>query len=107
MNLPAVITKLVKAQNDFDSAAYADCFSESAIVVDEGKTYTGKTEIRKWIKKTNEEIKPVMKAVAYKELENENVLAAEFSGDFPGSPLAMDLYHTLVDGKIQALKIVG
>ena len=42
MNLPKVITDLVEAQNNFDSLAYAECFSETAVVFDEGKTHTGK-----------------------------------------------------------------
>ena len=37
MNLPEVIQDLVNAQNNFDSAAFANCFSETAEVVDEGK----------------------------------------------------------------------
>ncbi|WP_343539570.1 hypothetical protein [Sphingobacterium thalpophilum] len=42
MNLPNIISDLVKAQNEFDSAAYANCFTEDAEVFDEGKTHNGK-----------------------------------------------------------------
>ncbi len=42
MNLPKVVQDLVTAQNNFDSAAYANCFSETAEVFDEGKTHRGK-----------------------------------------------------------------
>lgn len=45
MNLPKVITDLVKAQDNFDSTAYANCFTETTVVADEGNTYHGKTEI--------------------------------------------------------------
>ncbi len=41
MNLPTVISELVKAQNNFDSAAYVRCFTETAVVFDEGKTHNG------------------------------------------------------------------
>jgi len=37
MNLPKVIAKLTEAQNNFDSVAYAACFTETAVVFDEGK----------------------------------------------------------------------
>ncbi|MGI9582285.1 hypothetical protein ACR1PO_13785 [Chryseobacterium sp. RRHN12] len=57
MNLPKVITELVRAQNNFDSAAYAECFTETAVVFDEGKIHNGKTEIEKWIDKSNKEYK--------------------------------------------------
>ncbi|MBL7881816.1 MAG: nuclear transport factor 2 family protein, partial [Chryseobacterium gambrini] len=35
MNLPKVITDLVKAQDNFDSTAYTNCFTEAAVVFDE------------------------------------------------------------------------
>jgi hypothetical protein len=41
MNLPNVITGLVKAQDVHDSAAYANCFAETACVFDEGKLRNG------------------------------------------------------------------
>lgn len=53
MNLPKVITDLVMAQDSFNSTAYADCFTETAVVFDEGKTYKGKKEIENWIDKAN------------------------------------------------------
>ncbi|MFP9100215.1 hypothetical protein ACLI09_14280 [Flavobacterium sp. RHBU_24] len=53
MNLPKVITDLVNAQNSFDSIAYADCFSETAVVFDEGKTHKGRLEIERWIDHSN------------------------------------------------------
>ena len=41
MNLPKVILELVKAQDNFDSTAYANCFTDTAVVFDEGKNYQG------------------------------------------------------------------
>ena len=55
MNLPKAIKDLEQAQNNFDSLAYANCFSETAVVLDEGKIHKGKTEIREWIEKANTE----------------------------------------------------
>jgi len=46
MNLPPIVTRLVTAQNQFDSQAYSDCFTEDAIVHDEGRNHQGKTEIK-------------------------------------------------------------
>ena len=46
-NLPKVIVDLVEAQNNFDSKAYANCFSQTAVVFDEGKTHQGQQEIEK------------------------------------------------------------
>lgn len=85
MNLPNVIDKLTQAQNNFDSLTYSNCFSETAVVFDEGKTHNGKTEIQQWIEKANQEYQAMMKPIEYS--EKEEILKAEVSGNFPGSPL--------------------
>ena len=105
MNLPNVIVDLTKAQNNFDSVAYANCFSENATVFDEGKNHNGKTEIQQWIKKANEEYQAVMKPVEYS--AKEEVLKAEVSGNFPGSPIVLSYHFTFQNGLIESLKITG
>ncbi len=102
MNLPKVVADLVKAQNNYDSVAYANCFSETAIVLDEGNTYKGRTEIQNWIANANKKYKTVKKPLDYKE----NVLTAEVSGNFEGSPVVLYYYFEIEDNKIQTLKIV-
>ncbi|MCD9853372.1 nuclear transport factor 2 family protein [Epilithonimonas sp. JDS] len=105
MNLPEVITSLEKAQNNFDSHAYADCFSETAVVFDEGKTHNGKAEIQQWIEKANTEYKATMKPLEYSEADE--ILKAEVSGNFPGSPIVLAYHFKLKDGLIDSLKITG
>ncbi|RNI22585.1 nuclear transport factor 2 family protein [Rufibacter latericius] len=107
MNLPNVVSDLVKAQNTHDSAAYASCFSEKAIVVDEGKTYYGKAEIRQWIETANKSYKTVMEPIDFKENGSISVLKAEISGSFPGSPAVLGYHLELEEGLIQSLKITG
>jgi hypothetical protein len=105
MNLPKVIAALAEAQNNFDSVAYSHCFSETAVVYDEGKTHQGRKEIEHWIKKANEAYQAVMKPIAYS--ATEEILNAEVSGNFPGSPIVLSYHLKLEDGLIQALKITG
>lgn len=105
MNLPNVLTDLTNAQNNFDSVAYANCFSETAIVFDEGKTHNGKTEIQQWIEKANSAYQAVMKPLEYSAIEE--VLKAEVSGSFPGSPIVLSYYFKLQNGLIESLKITG
>ncbi|WP_394666339.1 nuclear transport factor 2 family protein [uncultured Chryseobacterium sp.] len=104
MNLPKVITDLVKAQDNFDSTAYTNCFTETAVVFDEGKTYHGKIEIENWIDKANKEFQATMKPLDYSETEQE--LKAEVSGNFPGSPIVLTYHYEFENGLIQSLKIV-
>lgn len=105
MNLPKVVSDLVETQNSFDSAAYANCFSETAVVFDEGKTHNGRKEIEQWIEKANNDYQAVMKPLEYS--ENEEILKAEVSGNFPGSPIVLSYHLKLEDGLIQSLKITG
>ncbi|MEA5402890.1 hypothetical protein VB776_08190 [Arcicella sp. DC2W] len=103
-NLPKVIADLVKAQNNFDSTAYANCFTETAGVFDEGKTHNGRKEIENWIEKTNKEYQATMKPLEYS--ENVQTLKAEVSGSFPGSPIVLTYLFDIQNQQIQTLKIV-
>lgn len=105
MNLPKVISDLVNAQNSFDSTAYANCFSETAVVFDEGKTHNGRLDIKHWIEESNEKYKSVMKPLEYIENGNSSILHAECSGTFPGSPIILKFNFEIVDGQIESLKV--
>lgn len=105
MNLPKVILDLVKAQNEFDSTAYANCFAETAIVHDEGKMHTGRTAIEHWIAESNEKYRSVMKPLDYQQNGTTGVLSTEVSGTFPGSPLILKFNFEINNGLIQSLKV--
>lgn len=104
MNLPKVVEQLVKTQNEFDSATYAQCFTETAVVFDEGKTHTGRQAIEHWINKANQDYRASMKPLEYS--ESEQTLTCEISGNFPGSPIVLNYHYDFEGGLIQALKIV-
>ena len=92
MNLHKTVAGMVSAQNNFDSRAYADFFSETAVVYDEGKTHNGKAEIELWIETSNREYQARMQPVKYEENEIEHLLTAEVSGQFPGSPAVLQFH---------------
>ena len=95
---------LIKTQNNFDSLAYANCFTETAVVFDEGKTHNGRKEIEKWIDEANKKYQATMKPLEYS--ETEHTLKTEVSGTFPGSPIVMTYLYEFQDDLIQSLKIV-
>lgn len=105
MNLPKVLTDLVKAQDNFDSTAYANCFVETAVVVDEGKTYHGKNEIKAWIEKANKEYQVTMIPIEYSEITK--ILKAEVSGNFPGSPVILSYNLNFKNELIESLRITS
>lgn len=106
MKLPKVVADLVKAQESLDSVAYANCFSETAVVLDEGKTYNGKKEIEQWIATANEQFKIVMKPVSFVEEDTtKSILKAEISGTFDGSPIVLSYYFEIIGEFIHSLHI--
>ncbi|RZJ69485.1 nuclear transport factor 2 family protein [Flavobacterium sp.] len=107
MKLPKVVADLVKAQNEFDAVSYANLFSETAVVFDEGKTHKGKLEIERWIDHSNKNYQSVMKPLEYNENGTSSILTAECSGTFPGSPIKLKFHFDIVDGQIQHLKVTA
>jgi ketosteroid isomerase-like protein len=105
MELPQLVAQFVEAQNTYNSEAYTECFTETAIVHDEGKTHTGKEEIRAWIEDANERYKSVIKLLQYDESGSNGVLIAEVSGTFPGSPIVLSFHLGLKDGLIDSLNV--
>jgi hypothetical protein len=104
MNTPTVIENLVTAQNNFDSQAYADCFSENAFVHDEGEGHKGKAAIKAWIESANQRYQATMEPLEWSDADQ--ALKTETSGTFPGSPIIITYHFELKDGLIQSLKIV-
>ena len=107
MKLPNVVQELIKAQNNFDSLAYASLFADASVVYDEGKTHTGRMEIQKWIAKSNEKYKSTMQPVEYTEKGRKGVLSAKVSGTFEGSLAVLKFNFEINEGLIQSLKITG
>jgi len=107
MNLHKVVASLVEAQNNHDSQAYVECFTETAIVHDEGKTHKGKSAIRQWIEDADRKYQAALKPLTYEETEAEHLLTAEVSGNFPGSPAILQFHLRFEDGLICSLNITG
>ena len=106
LQLPKVVSDLLTAQLNYDSDAYADCFSETAIVFDEGREYNGRKEIKEWIEDVNQQFKITMEPTNYSETNSTGILTAVVSGDFDGSPVALDYHLVITDNKITRLEII-
>ncbi|HBX46444.1 nuclear transport factor 2 family protein [Limibacterium fermenti] len=105
LKLPKVVLDLLTAQKNYDSDAYADCFSETALVIDEEKEYKGKKAIRDWIENANQQFNTTMEPTKYSETDSKAIITAVVSGDFDGSPVALDYHLETEDNKIARLEI--
>lgn len=107
MKLPENIAGLIKAQNEADSIAFADYFTEHATVFDEGSSYTGREEIKHWIQEATEKYNMQTKIIDFKQTGTKGTLTVEASGTFPGSPAVMHYYLDMENALISSLKITG
>ena len=105
MNLPKPVADLIAAQDKYDSKAFADAFSEDAVVHDEGKTYRSKTEIRKWNELTNARYKTKYEPHEVTTDGDKVTLTARISGTFDGSPAIIKYHFEIRNGKIRSLQI--
>src|SRR5258705_3338677 len=105
MKLPKVIADLIAAQDKYDSKAFAENFSDDAIVQDEGKTYHGKTEIRQWNEMTNAKYKTKYEPLEVTTKGDKIILEAKISGTFSGSPAIIKYHFETKNGKITSLHI--
>lgn len=107
MELPKIVARFIETQNNLDSKAYVACFTDAAIVHDEGKTHKGKAEILQWIEHANAAYQSFMKPLQYEQSGTNGVLTAEVSGTFPGSPAELKFHLGLKDDLIDSLKVTG
>lgn len=107
MELPENIDGLVKAQNDADSTAFARFFTEYATVFDEGSSYTGREEIKRWIQEATEKYNMQVTPIDFTQTGTKGMLTVETSGTFPGSPAVMHYHLDMENALINSLKIKG
>lgn len=107
MELPKVVALFIETQNNYDSKAYTECFTESAIVHDEGQIHTGKEKILRWIEHANDQYQSQMEPIQYEESASNGILTAEVSGTFPGSPIVLKFHLGLEKDLIDSLKVTG
>src|SRR5258706_15893902 len=105
IKLPGIIKKYVDASNAHDVKSILACFSDDAVVLDEGETLDGKKAIEGWIVKTIEKYKFQFKPLGVKDQGAEVVVTVEVSGTFPGSPLTLDYHFTIKNDKISSFAV--
>jgi len=106
MNIPKVISDLIEAQNNSNSKAFSDLFSENAIVKDEGHIYEGKEAVKKWNEATNEKYAPKIKPLKIENEESKTLVSMEVSGNFNGSPAVLKYYFELEEEMVIKLEIL-
>jgi len=105
VELAPAIQRYVKASNQHDMESILACFSDDALIHDEGETLQGKKAIESWIVKTIEKYKFQFKPLGVKDEEPEVVVAIEVSGTFRASPVTLDYHFKIGNDRIDSLAI--
>lgn len=107
IELPKVIAAYFAADKNADAQAISDCFTDAAIVIDEGNTYAGRHAIRQWMANTSTQYTYTTAPFAVNQEGGRTVVTSHLVGDFPGSPVDLRYLFKLEGDKIAGLEIVA
>jgi hypothetical protein len=88
------------------SDAVARCFTENALVKDEGHTYRGRAAIKQWKAAVSTKYQYTNEPLACAETDGKIVVTSRLTGNFPGSPVNLRFFFGLEAGKIASLEII-
>ena len=106
-NLPRPIALYVAAENSSDITLFDQCFTEDAVVRDEGKTIEGLAPIKKWKAETKKKYQHTIEPLSSIQKDNKTIVTNRLTGNFPGSPIELEFVFTLKDDKIISLEILS
>jgi hypothetical protein len=105
LDLPGPIAAYFAADRE-GSEAVARCFTEAAVVKDEGQTYRGRAAIRRWKEDASTRYKYTSEPFACTKSDETVVVTSRLTGTFPGSPVNLRFFFVLVGDTIASLEIV-
>jgi hypothetical protein len=103
--LPQPVVDYLAAVEAKDPGMFALCFTDDALVHDEGRDHRGLDAIKAWRKETQTKYKYVIEPLDASVSGNAVKLRARLTGDFPGSPVDLDFKFILTNDKIASLEI--
>lgn len=105
LDLPKPIAAYFTADKG-DSEAVSQCFTETAIVTDEGHTYHGRAAIKQWKAEASTKYQYTSEPFACEHKDRKLVVTSRITGNFPGSPVNLRFFFGLEGDKIASLEII-
>lgn len=103
-DLPEPIAGYFEADRQ-DGEAVARCFNQDGVVLDEGHTHRGATDIAAWKAAASKKYRYTARPHTLARDGDAYVVTSHVSGDFPGSPVDLRYTFTLARGRIASLEI--
>lgn len=107
--MPIDLPKPIAAYFEADKRgadALAQCFTDDAVVKDEGRTWTGPAEIERWKAEAAARYSYVSEPLSIAEKDGKTIVTSRVTGTFPGSPINLRYIFRLDGSRIAALEIV-
>ena len=105
LNLPKPVAAYFTADKA-DSEAVSQCFTDDAVVKDEGHTYNGRAAIKKWKEDASAKYQYTSEPLACEQKDGKVVVTCRLTGNFPGSPVDLRFFFELEGDKIASLEII-
>jgi hypothetical protein len=103
--LPEPIAIYISVENRGDTEALNQCFTDDAVVRDEGQTIEGLPAIKQWKVETKRKYQHTVEPLASAQKDNKTIVTNRLTGNFPGSPIELDFIFALDGDKIASLDI--
>ena len=104
LNLPEPVAAYFDADQR-DGEAVARCFTQQAIVRDEGRTHQGPEAITAWKTAASVKYRYTSKPFAVEQKDGWCIVTSRLTGNFPGSPVDLRYRFRLERGRIARLEI--
>ena len=105
VNLPTSVRAYFIADKA-DGEAVARCFTDDAVVKDEGHVYNGRAAIKKWKEDASAKYEYTSEPLTCEQKDGKIVVTCRLTGNFPGSPVDLRFFFELVGEKIASLEVV-
>ena len=104
-NLPKPIALYVAAENSGDTTLFDQCFTEDAVVRDEGKTIEGLAAIKEWKAETKKKYQHTIEPLSSIQKDDKTIVTNRLTGNFPGGTAELTWRFTLAGDRIARLRI--
>jgi hypothetical protein len=104
-DLPRPIADYFAADED-GAERLSQCFTEDAVVKDEGHTYNGRSAIKEWKAHASEKYQYTIEPLALDQEDRKAVVTSRLTGNFPGSPVNVRFFFEVEREKIKSLEII-
>ena len=105
LNLPEPVAAYFTADTQ-DSEAVAQCFTDNAVVKDEGHTHQGRAAIKRWKADASAKYQYTCELLACEQQDGKFVVTCRLTGNFPGSPVNLRFFFGLEGDKFASLEII-